>query len=87
MLTTVEGLLAGRDWLVGDHLTLADITLAVYLSRGFEWVLDAGWRKNHPSIMKHFHAVTEQAAVKKIAADFTLIEEETPMQDPYKGIR
>ena len=68
-------------------MTLADIMLAVYISRGLEWVLDANWREAHPSIMKHFRAVTEQAAVKKVIPKFILIEEEIPMKDPYKGTR
>lgn len=87
VLTVVENLLAAQGWLVGKHMTLADIMLAVYVSRGLEWVLDAKWRETHPSIMRHFHIVTEQTSVKKVIPNFILIEQETQMQDPYKGIR
>ena len=87
LLTAIEDLLAGKAWLVGDHMTLADIMLAIYVSRGLEWVLGENWRKAHPNIMRHFHAVTERPAVKKIIPNFILIDEETPMSDPYKRSR
>lgn len=83
LLASLEALLIDREWLVGDHLTLADIMVAIYVSRGLEWVLDANWRQAHPNIMKHFTAVTEQEYVKKVIPKFILIEEETPNVNPY----
>jgi elongation factor 1-gamma len=85
LLAAVELLLTGKDWMVGNHMTLADVMLAIYISRGFEWVLGADWRGLHPNIMKHFHSVTENEAVKKVIPKFILIEEETQIKDPYKG--
>lgn len=84
LLTTLETLLEGKQWFVGDHLTLADIMVAVYVSRGLEWVLDAKWREAHPNVMRHFSAVAEQDAVKKVIPRFVLIEKETPNVNPYE---
>ena len=83
LLTTLETILDGKQWLVGYHVTIADIMVAIYVSRGLEWVLDAKWRAAHPNIMKHFKAIAEIKAVKNIIPTFTLIEEETPNENPY----
>jgi elongation factor 1-gamma len=83
LLTTLETILDGKQWLVGNHLTLADILVAVYVSRGLEWVLDAKWRKLHPNIMKHFGAFAGQEAVKKVIPQFVLIDNETPNVNPH----
>ena len=87
LLTFVEGHLDDRDWLVGIHMTLADLMLAVYVSRGLGLVLGASWRAAHPNTMKHFHAVMGQAAVKKAIPNLVMIEEEPPIKDPYEGPR
>ena len=84
LLTALENLLAQKQWLVGDQLTLADIMVAIYVSRGLEWVLDAKWRELHPKIMKHFNAVAKQEAVAKVIPHFLMIEVETPNINPYK---
>ncbi|ODA81066.1 hypothetical protein RJ55_04028 [Drechmeria coniospora] len=84
LLTRLEEFVAGKQWLIGDHLTAADIMLAIYLSRGFEWVLDAKWREGHPNIMKHFLAVVGQDAVKRVVPEFVLIETATPNVNPYE---
>ena len=83
LLTTLETMLDGKGWLVGDNMTLADIFVAIYVSRGLEWVLDGKWREKHPNIMKHFETVAEVEAVKKIIPVFTLIKEETVNENPY----
>jgi len=83
LLTTLESILDGKEWLVGKRLTLADIFVAVYISRGLEWVLDAPWREKHPNIMNHFERVAERKEVKKVIPRLILIEEETPNQNPY----
>ncbi len=84
LLTTLNSLLDGKQWLVGNACTLADIMVAICVSRGLEWVLDAKWRKGHPNIIKHFDAVAQLEAVKKIIPAFILIQEETPNKNPYK---
>jgi elongation factor 1-gamma len=79
----LETILHGKEWLVGGKLTLADIFVAIYVSRGLEWVLDGKWREKHPNIIKHFEGVAAVEAVKKIIPVFTLIKEETANENPY----
>ncbi|KAI0184245.1 hypothetical protein EV127DRAFT_308780, partial [Xylaria flabelliformis] len=52
MLETLEISLGNHIHLVGQGVTLADIFVAVVLSRGFEWVLDETWRNQHPYCMR-----------------------------------
>ncbi|KAF8581884.1 glutathione-S-transferase theta, GST [Ramaria rubella] len=73
LLSILENELLSRTYLVGDYLTIADIIVAVFLSRGLEWVLDANWRKEHPNTMKHFETVASHAAVKAVVPEFVLL--------------
>jgi len=83
LLDVLETTLDGRQWIIGNHVTLADIMVAIYVSRGLEWVLDAHWRETHPNIMRHFDIVTELEGVKKVIAQFILIDEEPKIESPY----
>lgn len=83
MLDTLEALLSTQSHLVGDEITLADIFVAIMLSRGLEWVLDATWRKGHPNCMKHFEMVRRWEPVRAVVPDFTFIDVETPNANPY----
>ncbi|KAE8373755.1 glutathione S-transferase [Aspergillus bertholletiae] len=82
LLDKLEDFLAGRKYLVGNEITLADIMVAIYVSRGLEWVLDAGWRSQHPAIMAHFNLVAQWNPVKTVVPDFIFIEKETPNRSP-----
>lgn len=37
--------LQGKEWLVGKHVTVADVIVGVYIVAAFQTVLDAGYRK------------------------------------------
>ncbi|KAF8252248.1 glutathione-S-transferase theta, GST [Wilcoxina mikolae CBS 423.85] len=87
LLSLLENILSTRTYLVGDHLTLADIMVAIYVSRGLEWVLDSKWRMEHPNIMRHFEVVANQGPVKEVIPKFVLIEKETPNIDPKEESR
>lgn len=83
-LEYLEKHLEGRQYLVTDHITLADIMLVVYVSRLFEWVLGQQWRDEHPAIMQYFENVVKHDAVRQVIPreDLIFIEEETPIEDP-----
>lgn len=83
LLDKLEEQIGRTPYLVGDSLTLADIFVAIIISRGFEWVLDAEWREAHPSIMRHFYTIAEMPEVKKVVPHFILIDKETANVDPY----
>ena len=84
MLKTLEDVLQTRVYLVGDKITLADIMVGVFVSRGLAWILDAKWRSAHPNIMKHFEMVADWKHVKAVIPIFVLIREETPNLDPNR---
>ncbi|QMW30600.1 hypothetical protein G4B84_005981 [Aspergillus flavus NRRL3357] len=83
-LEYLEKHLEGRQYLVTDHITLADIMLVVYVSRLFECVLGQKWRDEHPAIMQYFENVVKHDAVRQVLPreDLIFIEEETPIEDP-----
>lgn len=83
LLEQLEKQLNGVSYVVGDRLTLADIFITVYLSRGFEWVLDADWRNGHPNAMRYFGNISTRDFVKAVIPEFKLVEKETPNRNPY----
>lgn len=85
MLDIHEKMMRDRKgtWLVGEHMTLADLFVAVYLARGMEYVLDAEWRAAHPASLKHFEMVAQWKPMKEAGPDFRMVERETPNADPY----
>lgn len=84
LLDKLEGVMAGVQWLVGDGPTLADIFVAVVLSRGLQWVLGRKWREAHPACMAHFDRVRKWEPVAQVILNFDLIEEELPNVQPAK---
>ncbi|OAA80333.1 Glutathione S-transferase, protein [Akanthomyces lecanii RCEF 1005] len=78
-----EAAIKDKEFLVGDGFTLADIFVAIYISRGLEWVLGAEWRRRHPATMKHFERVTSWEHCKAIVPEFKQVEVEVPNANPY----
>lgn len=71
------------EYLVGDGITLADIFVALYVSRGMEWVLGKEWRETHPNTMKHFERVASWEFTKAVVPEFKKVDEEVPIANPY----
>ncbi|KAF2623210.1 glutathione-S-transferase theta, GST [Macroventuria anomochaeta] len=84
LLDKLEGVLEGVEWLVGNGPTLADIFVAVVLSRGLQWVLDKKWREAHPAAMAHFERVRSWEVVSQVIPEFKLVEQEPPNVQPAK---
>jgi elongation factor 1-gamma len=80
----LEESLINREYLVGDKITLADIFVAIMLSRGLEWVLDATWRYQHPNCMRHFEMLAQWEPVKTAVLEFKLVEKEPENRSPYE---
>ena len=72
----------GHAYLVGNGMTLADIFVAIYVTRGLQWVLGREWRRSHPAVMRHVDMVMSWAPVKGVIPEFVMIGEETPNVDP-----
>lgn len=64
-LAVLENHFSFSIYLVGNRISLADIMVAVYISRGMEWVLDEEWAKGHPGTMEHWRRVGQCSAVEK----------------------
>ncbi|KAL8920833.1 MAG: hypothetical protein Q9208_006005 [Pyrenodesmia sp. 3 TL-2023] len=75
LLSALEGHLMAHTYLVGTHLTLADVMVAVYISRGLEWVLGKQWRDENAGIMRHFQMVAAWGPVMEVIPSFKMIEQ------------
>ena len=83
LLGLLESFLESKKYLVGESVTLADLFVAMYLSRGMEWILDADWRASHPNTMQYFNGITSIDQWKTVIPQMKMIEKETPNEDPY----
>ncbi|CEJ94118.1 hypothetical protein VHEMI09669 [[Torrubiella] hemipterigena] len=82
LLDNLEAILAKVEWLVGNGPTLADIFIAVVLSRGLQWVLDGKWRASHPACMKHFEKIKQWEPVARVIPHFEMVDVEPPNAKP-----
>ena len=82
MLDALETRLEPGNHLVGNGMTLADIFVAIFVTRGLQWVLGEEWRKRHPAIMRHVEMVMEWTPVRSVIDEFIMIKEETPNVNP-----
>lgn len=84
LLGTLESILKEKQHLVGERITLADIFVAVVVSRGLEWVLDTKWREAHPGIVAHVQMIREWEPSQNAIDKWVLVESETPNVNPYQ---
>lgn len=76
LLSTLEVHLNDRNYLVGIHMTLADIMVAMYVGRGLEWVLTGEWRDENKGIMRHFGMVAAWGPVRAVVPTFEMVDAE-----------
>lgn len=62
-----------RTYLVGERLSLADISLAADLLLAYEYVADEQWRKPYPNVNRWFTTVVNQPNFKKVAGEVKLV--------------
>ena len=84
MLERLNVHLAPEGYLVGETLTLADVFITAFLSRAFEWVLDAEWRNNHPRTWGYCQHKFGLSSFRDAFEGARAIETETPNQNPYQ---
>ncbi|KAK4046079.1 hypothetical protein OIO90_006632, partial [Microbotryomycetes sp. JL221] len=65
-LAYLEQILQTRTFLVGDRITIADLFTVAALIRGFEFVLDAEFRKSHVNVTRYFNTVVNQEAYNTV---------------------
>ncbi|RMZ76916.1 hypothetical protein DV738_g4728, partial [Chaetothyriales sp. CBS 135597] len=86
VLNDLERQLQARStkYLVSDRITLADIFLAIIISRGLELILDPTWRAEHPAIMKYWTSVAEWEYVKKVIPSLELCQKTPENVEPKR---
>jgi glutathione S-transferase/translation elongation factor EF-1beta len=76
--------LEGKQYLVGDSITLADVSQFVSLIVPFSFVLDGGFRKAMPNVSAWFQRVSQEQAVKSVAGNVKMCEKSIKPVDPTK---
>lgn len=74
VMKVLERALSGAKYLVGDGITLADLSVATNLLLAYEWVMEPAFRSPYPNVNKWFDNVVNQPEVKKALPDFKLCE-------------
>lgn len=68
----LNNFLKTRTYLVGERLTLADVSLAADLLLAYEHVADEQWRKPFANVNRWFQTVVNQANFKKVSGEVKL---------------
>ncbi|KAH6873813.1 elongation factor 1-gamma, partial [Thelonectria olida] len=66
MVSVVEKALAGKEYLVGDSLTIADLFVVAAIARGYQFVFKKKWAANHPAIHAWYMKLKGDEIWKKI---------------------
>ena len=75
-LAVLERQLAGHKFLVGDKMTIADITIVSALVYPFKFVCDADFRKPFPSVVAWFESCVALKAFSNVVGTFNLCVDE-----------
>jgi len=80
----LEKHLSTRTYLVGERITLADITLAAFVQSGFSTLLDAEWRKEHPNVVRHAETILNHPSMKGVFGATEYVEKAMVYTAPAK---
>jgi len=83
-LAAIDGELKKRTFLVGERITVADVTLASALYTGFQGHLDAPIRAKIPNVVRHFNTIVNQPKLKSIFGEVKFSETAPQYQPPKK---
>ena len=64
----------GKEFLVANRFTLADVAIFSVLLMGFTLVLDAEFRKTVPHVTAWFERISKKEEVIKVAGHVKLVE-------------
>lgn len=76
--------LEGKQYLVGNSVTLADVSNFVSLIIPFALVLDGGFRKAMPHVSAWFQRMSQESAVKSVVGSCKMCEKQVKPVDPAK---
>merc|ERR1711920_633975 len=71
-LAGMEDRLKGAEYLAGDYLSLADITIVCALREGFARVFDPNFRKPYPKVCAWFNRCCSQEQFKTVFGEVKL---------------
>lgn len=67
MVSVVEhALQGGKQFLVGDTLTMADLFVIAALARGYQFVFTRAWAEKHPNIKEYYWRIKRDSMYQKI---------------------
>jgi len=71
---TVNDHLEGKTYLVGDSITLADLTLASAMALALAYTLDEEQRAKYSGVVKHFELIVEKPSLKDVFGEIKYTE-------------
>jgi elongation factor 1-gamma len=71
-LVALDAELLAKTFLVGERVTLADITVACHLLDAYKKLFDASYRADFPNVTRWFLTTVNQSKFKKVAGEVTL---------------
>ncbi|CAI2354690.1 unnamed protein product [Caenorhabditis sp. 36 PRJEB53466] len=71
-LQVLERVLVKKTYLVGERLSLADVSVALDLLPAFQYVLDPAARKTFVNVTRWFRTIVNQTAAKEVLGEVTL---------------
>lgn len=77
----IDKWVANHHYLVGDSLTLADITMASTLGHGYGKFIDKTWREKFPEAFKYFQRILADPKINGEFGDLPVVDE-TPAYKP-----
>jgi elongation factor 1-gamma len=80
----MEDHLSVNTYLVGEHLTLADLFVVGVVAGGFMFFFDKAWRAEHPAVTRWFEHVYAQPIYADVAGKPVLVEKAMPNAPPKK---
>jgi len=81
-LSLLDGLLAGKNFIVGSSITIADILIVTSLGAFYRYVFDESVRNQFPNVSKYVERISNEEPFTRIQGKYVACK--TPIQ-PYTG--
>lgn len=70
----VEEHLGGKDYLVGDALSLADVFCAGIITLGFQFFYDKAWRERNPNVSRWYEVMIKLPIMSDVMGKIELLD-------------
>lgn len=76
MIAPIEkALRGGKQYLVGENLTLADLFVVAALGRGYQFVLTESWGEKNASVHQYYLRIRSDPIYEKVDGKAIVLEE------------